>query len=508
MPKLAIKRSLRDFAVSMKHLRSLLFVFLLISIFFFLTYKLTAVPSGLNPDESTIGYNAALISKSLHDENGAFLPIFILTFDGNDWKQPINIYAGALLFKLFGVSYFNLRLVSVLFVVISSFVFFKLLRLFFTETVSLIGLILYLVSPSILIQSHLVLENAALLPFILLWLYFLFSHTLKPSVWKLVISGIFLGISFYSYKGMHALAPTYFILSIFYLLYLQFSSKTKGFKPLLFFLLGSLPFFTTLPWVNSHYPWAIYESNVVYYRSAFDVANVYLSSFDFSFLFLKGDLMALHSTQKHGMFLAPTIILLFLGLFQLSQEKNRNYYFLFIVLLITPLPLTLVQSIYRASRLMVYIPLFTFIFTLGIKRILEIRMLPVRITILFILAVGLVGNYTNFLQYYYSDYPNKIKEDVSANFDQAMSEFRKSVDQTGETPYVETGMYFTYKADIQFFWESYFGDKQLRLWNRIDESFPDNALSLTTVEAYGDLINYKTIPSNKATQTMFYVLGK
>lgn len=217
--------------------------------------------------------------------------------------------------------------------------------------------------------------------------------------------------------------------------------------------------------------------------------------------------MLLHSTGRHGMFLAPTIILLFLGLIQMAEEKNHRYFLILATLLVTPLPLTLVSSIYRASRLMVYIPLITFIFTLGVKRILGMRNTYLKRLIFISLAAFILANYYGFYSYYMTDYSKRIREDLSANFDQAMGDFRSLINETGKTPYVEEGMFLTYKADIQFFWEVYFPDKNLKLWDRLNEPFPENALSLTAIEAYGELVNYKEIPSLKAAQPMFYVLG-
>ena len=83
--------------------------------------------------------------------------------------------------------------------------------------------------------------------------------------------------------------------------------------------------------------------------------------------------MLIHSTGYYGMFLLPILILFFLGLFNIVEEKKKEYYLILFAFILTPLPLTMVGSVYRASRLMPYIPLVIFIATLGIKRILDWR---------------------------------------------------------------------------------------------------------------------------------------
>ena len=67
-----------------------LFVLTLIGTFF--AYRLNKVPKGLTVDEAAFGYNAVLLSETYHDENGRFLPFFVLFFEGKDWRQPVTQY--------------------------------------------------------------------------------------------------------------------------------------------------------------------------------------------------------------------------------------------------------------------------------------------------------------------------------------------------------------------------------------------------------------------------------
>ena len=100
----------------------ILIVFYLVGWFLF-TYKLTDVPPGINGDEAVIGYLSSQISKTGY-VNGKFLPLFA-NISWPDWKQPVTLYSTVAAFKIFGISYFNLRAVSVFFVLISgTFIFF------------------------------------------------------------------------------------------------------------------------------------------------------------------------------------------------------------------------------------------------------------------------------------------------------------------------------------------------------------------------------------------------
>ena len=85
----------------------------------FFSYKLIQVPSGITGDEAAFGYNAILLSRTLHDENGRKLPVFVLSLNGTDWRQPVTQYFITAYFKIFGPSLFNLRFTSVLIAVVS-----------------------------------------------------------------------------------------------------------------------------------------------------------------------------------------------------------------------------------------------------------------------------------------------------------------------------------------------------------------------------------------------------
>jgi hypothetical protein len=484
------------------------YLFLFLGIFLLLSYKLLEVPPGLDADESSIGYNAILISENLKDENNHFHPVFILTMDGKDWKQPITIYSTAFLFKILGRSFFNLRLVSVLFALASCFLFFLLLKLFFSEKQSLIGLILFVSSPSILLHSHLAMENIALLPLFLFWLYLLLSYSIQPEPWKIFLSGITIGLSFYSYKGMHAMVPVYFLLSLIYLTYLGHFKKAPLLRPVFLFLLGSTPFLLPIKRWQTYYAGAVYDPSIVSIPSFFNAAYTYFSSFDFSFLFVAGEQMSPRMTGYYGMFLIPTIILFFLGLLQLVRERKLDYYFILTILLLTPLPLVLVGSVHRASRLLPYIPLVTFILTLGAKRVLGERSKYLRrISAIFFIIV-IAGNYINFAKYYWYEYPKVVSKDFSPNINLGMKNLLELTKKEVKIPYVEYNDFRAHKVHFQFIEKIYFPDGNLKTWNREKDQFPQDGLILTSIAGSGNIVNYQEIPSLQSGQQAFYIVGE
>lgn len=505
-----------------------LWIVVLVAFFFLYSHKLTEVPPGINFDEASIGYNASLIADNLRDENGRFLPVFILTLDGKDWKQPSNVYFAALIFKLLGRSYFNFRLISVIYAVVSGFIFYQLLRLFFSPRLSLAGLILFLTAPSMMLQSHLALENMALLPFFLGWFYFLLSYSLKPKSGQTLLAGIFLGISLYSYKGMRAMVPVYAVLSVLYLIYLDFYSlllavklkqgwaglkpvlakSLRQAKPLLLFLLGTAPFFLPVNWLNKHYAGAIYDPRTIISPSLYESSLVYFGNFDLSFLFAKGDTMLTHSTGRNGIFLAPTFFLFFLGLFQVAKEKKQQFYFVLLVLVLTPVLLIRVGSVYRASRLMMYIPLFTVVFTLGIKKIAEVKQVVFRSFLLALVIFSIGATYLSFLKEYWGPYPKRISQDFSPNFNESFKVLAELSKESGKDPYIEYDDYTRHKTDMQFFREMYFPERDVKMWPRGLDAFPENGLVLTSIGGSGEIVNYRKVDNLESGQREFYIVGR
>lgn len=486
----------------------LLVFFSILLIFLIFCYRLTKVPPGINIDESSFGYNGSLLAKNLRDENNRLLPVFILTLDGKDWKPPVRMYLTAITFRLFGRSYLNFKMVSVFVAVISCFLFFLLLKLFFNTKLSLIGLFIFASSPSLLLQSHLGADNIDVLPWIILWLYFFVLYCKKFKPTYLLLSGIFLGISFYTYKAMHAIVPVYLGISVVYLFLFNFCRKTGKKFDFLWFLLGIAPFLIPLEWLQVHYAGAIYDPAIINRPSFYDSVYVYLSSFDFSFVFLRGDKMLMHSTGRHGIFLLSYLPLSFLGLIQLYKEKKLIYYFIFASLILTPLLFTVVGSVYRASRLLAYIPFASFIFTLGVKFILEIKNKTIGKVLLLIFFLLVSINYTSFIRYYWYDYPKLISGDFSPNLNGAMAELKKLTLKTGKNPYFEKSTYVFHKADLQFFKELYFPYQEVKIWIREEESFPGQSFVLSNISGGGALINYQVIPSLESGQKTMYILGK
>lgn len=393
-------------------------IFLCISAFLLYSFKITQVPPGINGDEVGIGHNAVLISRNLTDENNNFLPLFIFA-KSSDWKQPVTVYTTALIFRLFGSSFEALRSTSILFVIVSIIIFYFITKEIFNFRFFIVGSLILITTPIIMIQSHLALENIAVLPFIFFWILMLakYKHSLasqspgekrKKSVY-LFLGGISLGIGIFSYLAMRIIVP---ILSVITVIYLG-----KNLKRTVYFLLGVVPFFILLYIANFYYPGAVFGHFSAPIPSVNEFLLRYLSVFDFSFLFLKGDATPIHSTGQAGMFLVSTLPVFLIGIWKILRQKKPFEILVLSSFFLLPILFGFVPDIYRTSRLLALVPFYIIISTIGILA------LPKKLGVIIIILM--IFNYWFFVNDYWFSYSNRVKNDFPITINYYNEDFRK-----------------------------------------------------------------------------------
>lgn len=382
----------------------LIFFFCLI----FFSFRLLDVPRGITIDEAAFGYNASLIAETLRDENGRFLPVFVLSLQGRDWRQPVAQYMQVAMFKIFGRSLFNLKFVSVLAASFSGLLIFLLGLKILGKKFGFLALAIFLTTPVVVIHSHLALDNISPLPFILLWLFGLRSFNDKKNYRYILLAGVSLGISFYAHKSMRSAVPVWTILTVLYLFFAHVKNlkpfSLRKYKPLILFLASIAPFYIISPLLNYKYAGAVYGFDAIGFSSIYSFFNFYLSNFDLSFLFVKGDTILHHSTGIHGMFLLAALPLLVYGIYLAFKEKNPFFIFLVSCFFVGPLLLGLTGSIHRASRIIFLVPFFCLISAYGGLRLLQFKERLLKNALL-VFSFIFILNFFDFINYYWFKYP-------------------------------------------------------------------------------------------------------
>lgn len=445
-----------------------------------LTFRITNVPPGINGDEAAIGYNAALVARTGHDQNGRFLPLFVSVFDLTDWKQPVTLYLTVLSFKIFGPSYFTLRAVSVSILLVSSFLILLLTKEILGTRAGLISLFIFITIPSVLIQSHLALENIAPIPFMTLWLLMLAKYQKGYGQKFLIYSGLFLGIGLFSYPGMRLIFPVLFFLTMGYIFYLNRMRSFKTKIPVVVkFSLVVLIFPTFMLLIKNQYPGAILAYNRPHDISSYQEAILpYISSFDPSFLFIQGDFTPYHSTSRQGVFLLATLPFFALGIFMIARKKNPILFFILLTFFLTPLLYGLASSVHRGSRLLVLLVPYTVITTFGAVTILNIGQRIKRLSILAILVSLIILNYIDFVRDYWYEYPKRVKSEFAKPYHLVFKKAYELAKVNNLTPYIQSDFRTQNQIAEDFFEQVYFPGK-LKLW-KDDQSIPEHSVIIVS----------------------------
>ena len=172
---------------------------------------LGSLPMGLYFDETSIGYNAALIAQSGLDEHGEAWPIYFKAF--GEYKNPIYIYTSAFIFKLLGVSEFNLRLTSFLFFFLALSLFILLIYSLFPKDHQeyIFALIAFGFLPQFFVLSRISFEVISHLSWTvasvyLVWITFESECNDKMRIVFAAACGLVIGSSVYTYSTARLLS--------------------------------------------------------------------------------------------------------------------------------------------------------------------------------------------------------------------------------------------------------------------------------------------------------------
>ncbi|MBI2012180.1 glycosyltransferase family 39 protein [Candidatus Daviesbacteria bacterium] len=483
MPTLSLKNKVFVFFISL---------IILVIFYFLFSFKLLDVPPGINSDEASSGFNGVLLSKNLRDENNRFLPFFVLTLDGKDWRNPVYQYTMVLIFKVLGASYYNLRLVSVIFALLSIVLIFFLLYKFEGWKLAVLGVTLLATTPILMIQAHLAHENIAPVPFIIIFLLGILLYQRKGKWRYLTLSALSLGISFYSYKALRLFVPVWAVLTYLYIVYLNskfdFSKQTiiKSFKAILVFSIALLPFFAIIPILELKYAGAIAGGSNPSIDSYQNFFYYYLSNFDPAFLYVSGDATPYHSTGKHGALLLTSLPLFLIGAYQ-AIRKNSFVVFCLACFLFAPLFFGLVGSFHRANRLLAMLPPYIVVASYGGYRLWELRnrarslWKKKALSASFLTgAILLTLNYVDFLGFYYFKYPVEVRAHFSNNSHDSYFMLSKEAKKNKLEPFIESDIYRSDGYAAKFFESSYF-DRKILKWTP-GTKVPATSILLTNSE--------------------------
>lgn len=375
------------------------------------SFNLGQVPVHLNQDEMGFSLNAYSIAKTGFDENGRFLPLYFWHL-GVMWSTPMIIYLLALILTVLPVSEVIIRLPSILVGLSNIILVYYLSKRFFGSTrFALITAVFLALTPVHFIQSRILLDNLYPLPFVLGWFLLLMEFKEKKKLWFLFLSTLLLGLGVHSYHAAKIMMPFFLLLTLIVI----FPEFKRSKRMTLIALIGFiLPLLSLIPWLKM-YPDTLTDQ--VRYTGLYDTrlsplegivtlmtpekiserVLIYLNYLDPVFLFIRGDASLIHSTREAGVFLFPFIVLLPLGIYQITKRKSWISFIILAGFFTAPLAPTLVAHPFRISKALLMLPFAALIATAGLQFLLTRRRLILRwVAIMLLILVPVqFGLFTN-----------------------------------------------------------------------------------------------------------------
>lgn len=367
--------------MSKRTLFSLLFITVLLGSFLRF-HKLADIPSGLQQDETSIGYNAYSILQTGRDEYGKKLPLYFKAF--GEYKLPGYIYASVLPIKYFGLNAFGVRFSSA-FSGISTILFiFLLTRELFSQhksrdTISLLSAFLLAINPWHIHFSRGAFEVTLALFFITVGLYTFLLALRQKKFLPLFVSTVSFAASLYTYNISRMFIPFFgitllviyrqqilkiprsFLLAIAILTLVLLSPfiRSVGGKGGVSATTGTLiftskavqaPLIETRGMVNVSSPFLAKTVLNQPFSTTWQYVNNIASYLSVEYLFLTGSMHGNHGISTDGQFYLFMLPLLIIGIILLARKPKQSTFVLFAWIVEIVLIASLTREAPQATR--------------------------------------------------------------------------------------------------------------------------------------------------------------
>lgn len=381
----------------------LIIVFLAVGLRF---YKLGEVPPGINWDEASMGFNAHMILKSGRDEFGEKFPLSIRSYD--DFKAPLTVYLGALVFKFLPINEWSLRFPSAFLGSLTVLLTFLLTKELFKEkqradAYALLAAFLLAISPWHLSFSRVLFEANIALFFTVLGVFsFLKFVNDSEKRKKQLIYGFIATLSFclslYAYHSARGFTPLLilslllifwkklkyrkkhlFLFSVLFLLFsfpllkLTFSLQVqRRIKSVNIFEQERKPFERSVQFLEIAQKQGVpFWLARVFYNRRIEYAKQlvigYFSHFTPNFLFLKaGNVVMYRPAANVGLLYLSELPFLLLSFYYLFKKKPQAFLILISWFLITPIPASFTTNPPFVPRVTSFLPVLQILVAYGL----------------------------------------------------------------------------------------------------------------------------------------------
>ena len=342
-------------------------------------YRIDQLPMGFYIDESSIGYNAYLISTTGTDEHGVHWPIFFEAF--GEYKNPLYIYLLAGLYRLLGFSQWTTRALSAFAWLVGSLYLFLLCRrIFSSHTTRLYIALAISFTPWLFSLSRISFELISLYPLLAIHLYGLYRGFEEDSRWWKLWSGFCMGLCVYAYTTFRLLTLLYALAVL--VIYGARRFRTGQYLFTLGATIGVIPY---LIYALFHFDNLFYAFHAMTYLNDPTTSfltkiatfiGYYLGYFGPDFLLTSGDSNLRHHTGFGGEFLTSTVVLLIVSFWIVIKHPTGPFYkYLIVGLIFTPIAAAMTPQAEHSLRAF---PMVVFGIVLSAYALQELSLLAAR----------------------------------------------------------------------------------------------------------------------------------
>ncbi len=325
-------------------------------------WGLSSNPPGLTWDEAALGYNAYSLLQTGKDEYGQFMPLNLKSF--GDWKPAVYAYLTTPFVGILGLNEFSVRFPSAFLGIVTVLLIFILIsELFNNRLLALLSAFFLSISPWHIQFSRGAFEvNVALFLNILGAILFLKK--------KFIYAAFILGLSIFTYQGSRLFVPLLIIvLMIIYRKFLVGGIVLTVIVLLvgIIFLTGQTNRLTTQNFFAyqrsaREIQQISYEDNLPvssfgfqtlhgeWFAYARGLVERYLIYFSPKMLFVDGDYSQRHKVPDLGVLYFFSVILIPLGIIYFLKKGGTGSKFLFLWLLVAPIPGVLSRDLISTLR--------------------------------------------------------------------------------------------------------------------------------------------------------------
>lgn len=183
---------------------------------FLLFYKVDEIPIAYHADEAGMAYDAKSLADYGVDRFLYHNPVYLINFGGG--QSVLYAYLAAFCIRIFGYSVISVRIPAILLSILSAGIFVITIRKEYGNAAAVILAWLFCVLPFSIMHSRWGLDCYLFFPMMIISCCSLYSAIKRGKTTAYIISGIFFGITLYSYAIAFLFIPLFLGVFCFYLL--------------------------------------------------------------------------------------------------------------------------------------------------------------------------------------------------------------------------------------------------------------------------------------------------